>query len=52
MLNTHRVPHKCVDWNTMMGSHQDRLVSHEEVAAMVNPNLVDAGEQDGVESDE
>jgi hypothetical protein len=40
MLNTHRVVHKCVDWGLMMGSHRDRLVNHEEVASLVNPNLL------------
>ncbi|CAG8953112.1 hypothetical protein HYFRA_00003309 [Hymenoscyphus fraxineus] len=48
MLNTHRVMHKCVDWDTMMGSHRDRLVSHDEVARMRNPLLVAADQRDAV----
>ena len=43
MLDTRRVPHRCVDWEEMLSSHKDRMVSHEEVARMVNPGLVDAG---------
>ena len=39
MLNTKRVVHRCVDWDLMMQSHQDRLVSHEEVVSMVNPSM-------------
>lgn len=39
MLNTKRVPHRCVDWEAMMSSHEDRLVSHAEVASLVNPIL-------------
>ncbi|PSR79710.1 hypothetical protein BD289DRAFT_375201, partial [Coniella lustricola] len=39
MSNTKRVPYRCVDWEAMMSSHADRLVSHEEVSSLVNPFL-------------
>ncbi|KAK3390366.1 hypothetical protein B0H63DRAFT_446489 [Podospora didyma] len=39
MLNTHRVPHRCVDWDALMSSHADRLVSHDEVRDLKNPIL-------------
>ncbi|KAI1865358.1 uncharacterized protein JN550_008406 [Neoarthrinium moseri] len=41
MLNTHRVEHRCVDWDALMSSHEDRLVSHDEVASLRNPNMAD-----------
>ena len=37
-LNTKRVPHMCVDWDRLILSHKERMVSHEEVAAMQNPH--------------
>ena len=40
MLNTHRVPHRCVGWNEMLTSHEDRMVGHEEAASLINPNLL------------
>lgn len=51
MLNTHRVPHKCVKWDVMLGSHQDRIVSHEEVISMTNPNLVEVEDSENDESE-
>ncbi|KAK7744119.1 hypothetical protein SLS53_003640 [Cytospora paraplurivora] len=44
MLNTKRVPHRCVDWDAMMSSHVDRLVAQEEITSLRNPNLEDTGE--------
>ena len=40
MLNAHRVSHTCVDCNEMLTSHTDRMVSHEEVASLVNPRFL------------
>ncbi|KAI0097433.1 hypothetical protein GGR51DRAFT_540986 [Nemania sp. FL0031] len=40
MLNTHRVPHRGVNWDAMVASHADRVVSREEVANLKNPLLV------------
>ncbi len=37
MLNTHRTQHRCVNWEAMMTSHEDRYVSQEEVASLKNP---------------
>ncbi|KAK0702005.1 hypothetical protein B0T26DRAFT_735537 [Lasiosphaeria miniovina] len=42
MLNTHRVPHRCVDWDALMTSHADRLVPHQEVVNLKNPLMEDA----------
>lgn len=42
MLDTRRVPHRCVDWEEMLSSHKNRMVSHEEVASMTNPALAAA----------
>ena len=39
MLNTRPVKHVCVDWERMIGSVQNRIVSREEVARLVNPKL-------------
>lgn len=48
MLNTKRVPHKSVDWDELLGSHQDRIVSHEEVISLVNPNLISTSDSTAV----
>lgn len=42
MLDTRRVPHRCVDWEEMLSSHKNRMVSHAEVASMVNPALAES----------
>lgn len=39
MLNTRLIEHKCVDWEALMESVKHRVVSREEVAALVNPNF-------------
>lgn len=48
MLNTKRVPHKCVDWDELLGSHQDRIVTHEEVISLVKPNLISTSDSTAV----
>ena len=47
MLDTKRVPHRCVDWEEMLSSHKSRMVSHEEVESMVNPALAEPPLQRG-----
>ncbi|TVY82612.1 Cyclochlorotine biosynthesis protein R [Lachnellula suecica] len=37
MLNTRPISHKCVDWGKLIGSVEDRAVSREEMASLVNP---------------
>ena len=39
MLNTRPIDHKCVDWNGLVASIEDRVAGRDEMAAMVNPNL-------------
>jgi hypothetical protein len=39
MLNTHRVQHRCVNWEALVASHSDRVVSHEEITSLRNPLL-------------
>ena len=41
MLNTHRTMHRCVNWDAMMTSHEDRMVSREEVDLLRNPDYVE-----------
>ncbi|CAG8961585.1 hypothetical protein HYFRA_00006119 [Hymenoscyphus fraxineus] len=40
MLNTRPIEHKCVDWNILMASVEDRVVSREEMAALTNPKQI------------
>lgn len=44
MLDTRRVPHRCVGWDAMMCSHVDRLVGQDEVASLRNTKLEVTGE--------
>lgn len=37
MLNTHRVPHRCVNWDALMESHADRFISEKEFKSLRNP---------------
>ena len=39
MLNTRLIEHKCVDWEALMASIKYRVVNHDEIAALVNPNF-------------
>jgi hypothetical protein len=38
-LNTRPINHKCVDWEQLIMSVEDRVVQRDEMEAMVNPNL-------------
>ncbi|KAK1759955.1 putative Tat pathway signal sequence [Echria macrotheca] len=49
MLNTHRVPHRCVDWDALMDSHADRVVPHDEVANLENPLMRAANEAESAD---
>ena len=42
MLDIKRVPHRCVDLEEMLSSHKNHMVSHKEVASMVNPALAES----------
>ena len=42
VLNTMQTPHSCVDWDTLTASIQDRTVSRDEMAGLVNPMLVNS----------
>ena len=39
MLNTRLIEHKCVDWEMLMESVNDRIVSREEIADLRNPKF-------------
>jgi hypothetical protein len=49
MLNTKRVPHRCVDWDALMRSHEDRVVSRDEIVSMRNPLMGGPDESSGEE---
>ena len=40
MLNSKRVPHRCVDWDQLIASSKHRVVSREEVASLINPRYL------------
>lgn len=44
MLNTKRVSHRCVDWDALMRSHEDRVVSRDEIVSMTNPLMKENGD--------
>ncbi|TVY58744.1 Oxidase ustYa [Lachnellula cervina] len=39
MLNTRPIDHRCVDWDALMESVEYRVVSRDEMASLLNPNL-------------
>ncbi|KAH8742344.1 hypothetical protein F5883DRAFT_74984 [Diaporthe sp. PMI_573] len=43
MLNTKRVPHRCVDWDALTRSHEDRVVSRDEIVSLKNPLMKENG---------
>ncbi|KAJ0117214.1 Tat pathway signal sequence [Diaporthe amygdali] len=49
MLNTKRVPHRCVDWDALTRSHEDRVVSRDEIVSLKNP-LLEGNGNDGEEA--
>ena len=40
MLDITGSPHLCVDWDKLMFSMKDRLVSRDDMTSLVNPLLV------------
>lgn len=39
LLNTRPIDHRCVNWDRLISSVEDRVVRREELQVMTNPNL-------------